>query len=92
VTDKTSRWLDLVAYLLQHHFGATREQIFEQVRGYEAGGETSRRMFERDKDELRSLGIEIETLTRPGVASDEPGNSVPAQGPQHLPALPGTRR
>ena len=75
VTDKTSRWLDLVAYLLQHRFGATREQIFEQVRGYEAGGETSRRMFERDKDELRSLGIEIESLTRPGVASDEPGTA-----------------
>ena len=75
VSDKTSRWLDLVAYLLQHRFGATREQIFEQVRGYEAGGETSRRMFERDKDELRSSGIEIESLTRPGVAADEPGTA-----------------
>ena len=71
VTDKTSRWLDLVAFLLTRHFGATREEIFEKVHGYEAGGETSRRMFERDKDELRARGIEIETLARPDSAGEE---------------------
>jgi predicted DNA-binding transcriptional regulator YafY len=82
---KTSRWLDLIAYLLQHHYPVTREDIFANVRGYQAepplretergpGGEaeTTRRMFERDKDELRTLGIEIETLPIPDAKGDEP--------------------
>ena len=74
---KVARWLDLLAYLLQHHYPVTREQIFEAVAGYREGGdskrarESARRMFERDKAELRALGIEI---CRPGSGApqDEP--------------------
>jgi proteasome accessory factor B len=69
---KASRWIDLVAFLLQHHFPVTREKIFSSVGGYEEGGESSRRKFERDKDELRALGIEIETVPLPDAAGDEP--------------------
>ena len=98
---KTSRWLDLIAYLLQHRFAVTREDIFTNVKGYltepppplrgrgqgervasaegrgqgvraEEGTETTRRMFERDKDELRALGIEIETVPIPDAKGDEP--------------------
>ncbi len=75
---KASRWLDLLAYLLPYHFGVTREQIFEHVGAYRtdlASGmdpESVRRKFERDKDELRALGIEIETIPLPDVPGDEP--------------------
>jgi predicted DNA-binding transcriptional regulator YafY len=72
MTDKTSRWLDLVAFLLQHRFPVTREQIFQKVGGYDGAAETARRKFERDKDELRALGIEIETVPMPNAAGDEP--------------------
>jgi predicted DNA-binding transcriptional regulator YafY len=75
---KGARWLDLIAFLLQHRFPVTREQIFEAVADYsedlKRGGEPEsiRRKFERDKDELRELGINIETMTLPDQAGDEP--------------------
>ncbi|MHC4766976.1 MAG: helix-turn-helix transcriptional regulator, partial [Planctomycetota bacterium] len=78
---KTARWLDLIAYLLQHRYPVTREQVFESVSGYldedsrdeATARESARRKFERDKDELRSLGISIETVELPQAAGDEPG-------------------
>ena len=76
---KTARWLDLIAYLLQHRFPVTREQIFEHVTDYrdslgegDAQAESVRRKFERDKDELKALGIGIETVEVPGAAGREP--------------------
>jgi predicted DNA-binding transcriptional regulator YafY len=72
VTDKTSRWLDLVAFLLGHRFAVTRGEIFRKVNGYDGAEETARRKFERDKDELRKLGVDIETVTLPNAAGDEP--------------------
>jgi len=86
---KTARWLDLIAYLLQHRFPVTREQIYESVTDYReslepgaAPSESLRRKFERDKDELRALGIEIETVEVPNQAGDEPatGYRLPPRG------------
>jgi proteasome accessory factor B len=77
---KTARWLDLIAFLLAHRFPVTRELIYESVAGYkddwesaqdEKARESLRRKFERDKDELRELGINIETIELPGRAGDE---------------------
>ncbi len=72
MTTKTARWLDLLAYLLQHRFAVTREQVFAQVRGYDGGGESARRKFERDKDELKKLGVEIESVAIANHAGNEP--------------------
>jgi proteasome accessory factor B len=66
---KAQRWLDLIAYLLGRRRPVTVEQIFSAVPAYrEAAGPEGdplpasvRRMFERDKDELRTLGVPIET-------------------------------
>ncbi|MGH7673880.1 MAG: hypothetical protein ACREMV_01295, partial [Gemmatimonadales bacterium] len=75
---KAARWLDLIAYLLQHRFPVTREQIFSHVAGYrsdvERGADPAsvRQSFERDKRELRAAGIEIETVDVPDAAGDEP--------------------
>lgn len=63
---KIQRWIDLLAALLSHHYPATLEEIVRDVPAYQAGGqkkETLRRMFERDKDELRQFGVRIETLS-----------------------------
>ena len=78
---KTARLLDLLAYLLSHRYAVTREEIFAHVKAYLPTGELSsateresaRRMFERDKIELRELGIDIETVAQPDAASGEAG-------------------
>jgi len=77
---KTARWLDLIAFLLQHRYPVVREDLFRKVRGYlddpegatPRARESARRKFERDKDELRALGVEIETVEVPSHAGDEP--------------------
>ncbi len=83
--DKTARWLDLIAFLLYHRCPVNREQIFRSVAGYhperaddpdpatwsDTDRETARRKFERDKDELRDVGIAIETVTVSAHAGDE---------------------
>ncbi|MFW6084236.1 MAG: helix-turn-helix transcriptional regulator [Gemmatimonadota bacterium] len=66
---KAQRLLDLIACLLGRRTPMTVEQIFEAVPAYRraAGADGApdpasvRRMFERDKDELRGLGIPIDT-------------------------------
>ena len=69
---KLQRLIDLVAYLAKHHFPVERADIWEHVPGYVAGVDgnaqqkaTVRRTFERDKDELRSLGVPIESVEQP---------------------------
>jgi len=69
---KTQRWLDLIAFLVGRRYPVEVEHIMGAVPAYaekyEEGDkkarETVRRMFERDKDELRELGIPIETLPK----------------------------
>ncbi|MCG6956119.1 MAG: WYL domain-containing protein [Gemmatimonadetes bacterium] len=67
---KLQRWMDVVAFLAGRHFPVSQEELWEGVPAYAAGlegggkdPESVRRMFERDKDELRALGIPIETVT-----------------------------
>ena len=65
---KLQRWLDLIAYLVGRRYpvdvGAIMEEVPAYARSLEEGtAEPSvRRAFERDKDELRELGIPIETV------------------------------
>jgi proteasome accessory factor B len=58
---KLQRWIDLLAALLQHRFGATFADLKTDVPAYGQGKDpaTIARMFERDKDGLRALGIPI---------------------------------
>ncbi|MEP7324792.1 MAG: WYL domain-containing protein [Gemmatimonadota bacterium] len=52
------------------------------------GDEVVRRKFERDKDELRALGIEIETVPIPDAAGDEPATGYRLRpGAFYLPYL-----
>lgn len=68
---KLQRWIDLVAFLAKHQFPVERAEIWKQIPAYSHGVDgsaqqkaTVRRTFERDKDELRSLGVPIESVGR----------------------------
>lgn len=64
-TSKVQRWIDLLAALLARRFPATFETLARDVPAYANARVRASvlRTFERDKDELRSLGIPIETVT-----------------------------
>jgi proteasome accessory factor B len=66
-TPKIQRWIDLLAALLRRRYAATLEELVQDIPAYLAGqsAETRRRMFERDKDELRGFGVPIETIRTP---------------------------
>ena len=61
---RTERLLNLVIALLAARSPVSRRVIQEGVAGYDPTASTStfERMFERDKDELRAMGIPIETI------------------------------
>ncbi|MQA01330.1 MAG: WYL domain-containing protein [Streptosporangiales bacterium] len=60
---KTERLFNLVLCLLATRQPISAEHIRESVQGYaDSGLEAFKRMFERDKDELRELGIPLETV------------------------------
>src|SRR5688572_23776158 len=61
---KSQRWMDLIAALLRRRYRVTFEELIREVPAYAHAPTPSamERMFERDKDELRELGIPIETV------------------------------
>jgi proteasome accessory factor B len=63
--DKTERLLNLVFAMMSTRRAISRADIRDNVAGYEdaLSDEAFERMFERDKDELRSMGLPIETVT-----------------------------
>jgi proteasome accessory factor B len=65
---KTERLLGLVVCLLSTRRALTAAQIRQAVPGYPDSFDAFKRMFERDKEELRELGIPLET---DGSAGDE---------------------
>jgi proteasome accessory factor B len=75
---KTERLLSLVVCLLSSRRYLTAGQIRAAVPGYPDSFEAFKRMFERDKDELRELGIPLETGANAGV-DDEVGYRISRQ-------------
>jgi proteasome accessory factor B len=73
---RTERLLNLVICLLHTRSFLTAERIRELVPGYEEApsDEAFKRMFERDKEDLRDLGIPMETGM--GAYDDEIGYRV----------------
>jgi proteasome accessory factor B len=67
---KLQRWLDIIAYLVGRRLPVSADELLRNVPAYAARWassdatrrETARRTFERDKDELRRLGIPIRTV------------------------------
>lgn len=67
---KLQRWLDIIAFLVGRRLPVSGDELMRNIPSFAAGWEsddtttqeTVRRMFERDKDELRRLGIPIRTV------------------------------
>jgi proteasome accessory factor B len=63
VTAKVERLVNLTVALLETRRPLTLAEIRRKVAGYEQDDDDSaRRMFERDKDDLRRLGVPVETI------------------------------
>ena len=73
---KIERLINLTIALLATKRYLTKSEIFSSVEGYEGTPETKERMFERDKDDLRSLGIEIEVGSFDPLFNDEAGYKI----------------
>ncbi|HEX8009180.1 MAG TPA: WYL domain-containing protein [Trebonia sp.] len=75
---RTERLLSIVVLLLSTRRYLTAEEIRAAVYGYPEQYDSFKRMFERDKDELRDLGIPLETgMNNP--LDDEPGYRISQQ-------------
>jgi proteasome accessory factor B len=75
---RTERLLSIVVLLLSSRRYLTAEQIRAAVIGYPEQDEAFKRMFERDKEELRDLGIPLET-GRANPIDDEIGYRIRRQ-------------
>jgi proteasome accessory factor B len=70
------RLFSLVLALLATEIGLTKGEILSTVQGYrqryvaEGDNANLERQFERDKDDLRELGVPIETVDSPGQAGN----------------------
>lgn len=74
--DKFERMMNLLAALLDAERPISAEQIQQRVAGYASDKEAFRRTFERDKDELRSLGVPIRVGPIPGTFPELEGYIV----------------
>ncbi|HET6815730.1 MAG TPA: WYL domain-containing protein [Mycobacteriales bacterium] len=74
---RTERLLNLVICLLHTRSFLTAERIRELVAGYDEAptDDAYKRMFERDKEDLRDLGIPLETGTN-SAFDEEPGYRI----------------
>ena len=76
VSRKSERLVNLTIALLATRRYLTKSEIFRSIEGYEGNDESKERMFERDKDDLRSLGIEIEVGGFDPIFNDEAGYRI----------------
>ena len=70
---KLERLLNLTAALLETERPLTADDIHKRIEGYPPAHASFHRAFERDKDDLREMGIPISLIAIPG--SDPPGRS-----------------
>jgi proteasome accessory factor B len=75
---RTERLLSIVVLLLSTHRYLTAEEIRAAVHGYPEQYDAFKRMFERDKEELRDLGIPLETGLN-NALDEEPGYRISQQ-------------
>ena len=71
--DKLERILTLTATLLEATRPLSAEELREKIPGYPENKASFRRQFERDKDDLREMGI-------PLTMAEVPGTDPPKQG------------
>jgi proteasome accessory factor B len=73
---KNERLINLTIALLATKRYLTKSEIFRTIEGYEGSPESKERMFERDKDDLRRIGIVIDVQGVDPGFEDEPGYRI----------------
>ena len=73
---KSERLVNLTIALLATSRWLTKSEIYRSIDGYSGEVEAKERMFERDKEELRNLGIEIEVGSFDPLFEDEVGYRI----------------
>ena len=73
---KAERLINLTMALLATRRYLTKTEIFRTVAGYSGTSEAMERMFERDKNDLRELGITIELGNLDELFEDEQGYRI----------------
>ena len=73
---RTERLLNLVICLLATRRYLSKEEIRRAVPGYSESDEAFDRAFERDKEELREMGVPVETGSNDAWFEDEPGYRI----------------
>jgi proteasome accessory factor B len=76
---KLERLLNLTAALIHTVVPLTADEIRARVEGYSGSDTTFRRAFERDKDELREMGIPLSVLVVPGTDPPLTGYRIDAR-------------
>ena len=76
---KSERLVNLTIALLATKRYLTKDEIFRSIEGYEGNTESKERMFEHDKVDVRSLGIEIEVGGLDPLFNDEAGYRIKAE-------------
>jgi proteasome accessory factor B len=74
---KLERLLNVTAALLETRRPMTAEEIRQRIPGYPERDEAFRRAFERDKDDLREMGIPIEVVPVEGTNPPVTGYVIP---------------
>ncbi|MDQ0769091.1 putative DNA-binding transcriptional regulator YafY [Pseudarthrobacter defluvii] len=73
---RTERLLNLLIALLNTRYGLHRSELRDKVYHDTSGNDVAfGRMFERDKNDLRAMGFEVETLTDLGWSEDDPATT-----------------
>ena len=76
---KSERLLNLLIMLLVQRHYVSKERI-RAILYQDSSHEGFEKMFERDKEELRSLGVPIEVGNMDPLFDDEPGYRIPPTG------------
>lgn len=85
---RIERLINLIAALLDSSRPMTADDIRESIAGYDqANFEAFRRAFERDKQDLREMGIPIEVVSAPGDLGDAPDAYTIPKERYYLPDL-----
>jgi proteasome accessory factor B len=85
--DKLERLMNLTAVLLDTSRPLSAEELRDLVPGYPEAGQTFHRAFERDKEDLRELGVPLVVEPVPGVDPPRDGYRIPRE--QYYLADPG---
>ena len=76
MSEKNERLINLAIALIAARRPISKDQIFRSIEGYTGNQEAKDRMFERDKEALKSLGIDITIAPIDPLFDDEVGYRI----------------